>query len=113
MIIMIVNIFITNISTIGFVHICNMNDIVNISMVIIMDLPLSYPIYTLLTFRLGINGRNPSVVRKVRKLSSLSEPLGTFLNLSDRPKASQSFSKLLDAARLIWDYVFVRLGDLQ
>ena len=40
---MIVNIFIINISTISFIHICNMNDISNICMVIIMALPLSYP----------------------------------------------------------------------
>ena len=43
-----VNIFIVNRSTISFIHICSMNDIINIYMVIIMALPLSYPIYLLL-----------------------------------------------------------------
>ena len=45
---MIVNTFIINRSTISFIHICNMNEINNIYMVIIMALPLSYPIYILL-----------------------------------------------------------------
>ena len=45
---MIVNIFIINVSTISFIHICNMNDINNIYMAIIMALPLSYTIYILL-----------------------------------------------------------------
>ena len=45
---MILNIFIINISTLSFIHIFNMNDINNICMVIIMALPLSYPIYLLL-----------------------------------------------------------------
>ena len=45
---MIDNIFIINRSTISFIHICNTNEINNIYMVIIMALPLSYPIYLLL-----------------------------------------------------------------
>ena len=45
---MIVHIFIVNVSTISFIHFCNMNDIINIYMVIIMALTLSYPIYILL-----------------------------------------------------------------
>ena len=45
---MIVNIFMINITTIRFIHICNMNDIINLYMAIIMALPLSYLIYIML-----------------------------------------------------------------
>ena len=45
---MVVNRFIINGRAMRFIHICNMNEIINIYMVIIMALPLSYPIYILL-----------------------------------------------------------------